>query len=297
MKKHIRTDKSIHPTDFLNRKMWSSTVWKEGETVEVKTGSDEVSAVSVTFTSFGEDTASGEDAADENRVLATTAFDGRVVEAVSALYDAGITETTVERIHFQMGNMSRPSKKQRTKDLASLETMSLAQVRIKAYKEAEAYGNNKYRFSYEGSLLPIKIDGAKITILAEPPTTAFAKKRGHITTRSMKLLQTPWLHTEAYIRIEDYLIYRIRYGKYKLQDEGKKDDKLVILIDTLREETAVSDRQLDNVRNGDGKIIGTRLSVKLERILAHYKSCSEVFDFTIDERAITIWFDEPVSKS
>lgn len=143
-----------------------------------------------------------------------TAFDERVYCAIGSSEDE---YTSINKIHYDMGNTTKPNDKQKARIKKSLDKMRKTDITFE--NEAEAKKYNYDNFKYNGYLLPIEyieaISNGKtiadaIHIIKELPLFQFARQRGQITAVPVKLLQSPINKTDKNLAIENFLIKEIR---------------------------------------------------------------------------------------
>lgn len=274
------------PLDKINRNIWNFPISpKEALTFAMESKADKRkgreldAAYSIDFSALEE---------SENIKIAKklTPFDKRVYSAISAIYNAGNTVTSLTQIYYAMGNTSRPSKAILENIYNSIIKMLKAHIKLDNEDEAKAY--NYPHFKYEGNLLPIellsnvdirgKITESAINIFREPPLLSFAKGRNQVTTVPVKLLQSPISKTESSLMLEDYLIYRISKAKGK---DKKPKFSNIIKLETLYREMEITDRRAK-----------PRLLDKVERYLEYYKKLKYIVDYEITKEEIILKFKE-----
>lgn len=307
VEKVFEVSKFEMPLDKINRTIWNFPISpKEDLTFAMESQADKRkgreldAAYSIDFSALEE---------SENIKITKklTPFDKRVYAAISAIYNAGNTVTSLTQIYFAMGNTSRPPKSSIEHIYNSIIKMIKAHITLDNEDEAKVY--NYPHFKYEGNLLPIemlsnvdirgKITESAINIFREPPLLSFAKGRKQVTTVPVKLLQSPISKTESNLMLEDYLIYRISKakatdkdedkGKNKGKDKDKKDKKPklsnIIKLETLYREMEITDRRAK-----------PRLLDKVERCLKYYKELKYIVDYEITKEEIILKFKEEENK-
>lgn len=231
------------------------------------------------------------------------AYEKRVYIAAGALHAIkGKEPFTLTELYTAMGNTGRPGSNDLEKLNAAITKMGGARIFVDNQQEIDA----KYDyplFRYDGMLLPMervtaivdgKVTDAAIHLFREPPLITYARQHQQLTTINIKLLQSPASKTEANIAIEDYLIERIaqaRNERRKLEKKRCKTDEerqakaealekaksARILLDTLYEHAEITT-----------KMQRQRAPEKIIRILEHYKNCSFIQDYKMDESGITL---------
>ena len=291
VEKVLEVSKFEMPLDKINRTIWNFPISpKEALTFAMESKADRRkgreldAAYSIDFSALEE---------SENIKITKklTPFDKRVYAAISAIYNAGNTVTSLTQIYYAMGNTSRPSKALLENIYNSIVKMLKAYITLDNEDEAKVY--NYPHFTYEGSLLPIemlsnvdikgKITESAINIFREPPVLSYAKGRNQVTTVPVKLLQSPINKTEASLMLEDYLIYRI--AKAKPGKDKKPKLSNIIKLDTLYEKMGITDRRAK-----------PRLLEKVDRYLDYYKKVEYIVDYKITKEEIILEFKKSESE-
>ena len=192
-----------------------------------------------------------------------TAFDERVYCAIGS---SESEYTSINKIHYDMGNTTKPNDKQKDRIRKSLDKMRKTDITFENESEAKKY--NYDLFKYKGYLLPVEyieaISSGKtiadaIHIIKELPLFQFARQRGQITAVPVKLLQSPINKTDKNLAIENYLIKRIK----------RKNGEKKILYKTLFENAGVTDK--------DEK---TRTKATVNTLMEFYKNSGFIKSFT-----------------
>ena len=143
---------------------------------------------------------------------------------------------------------------------------------------------------YTGILLPVEIGElydirgslteAGIHVLREPPLMTFAKRRGQVTTISLKLLQSPVSKTEANLKIDDYLIEHISRAKRGTRHSCR------MLYKTIYEKANIN----NNPKTSTEKQQKKRAPEKINKYLTHYQKEGFITRFTADADGITVYW-------
>lgn len=145
-----------------------------------------------------------------------TAYDRRVHDAVSTLYDARNEYMSLTQIAEAMGNVGRPSAPMMEKIKDSIDKMAKAQIYVDQSADFSKYYTNETKF-YKGQILAIEQagitrNGQSITayhLFREPFLTTFAKSRKQLTKIPKEVLESGKRQTESNLAIESYLLARI----------------------------------------------------------------------------------------
>ena len=234
---HTRGKKAqniIHPTskvfDTITDPFKSYRIGQKGaQVIPARSGKNNTLDISLglTFEDLGKDK--------------LTARDGRIIEAVSAIWDetdpaqGSYIFIPLSDILATMGQGTNPNARQKEKLAGELE--KLTRVLIHIEEERTAGNGSTYKIEgnpplINGYIISQKVTGnpaARGLLLKEyPEIMHYIKKRRQVTTVSADLLQVPGLIlTETNISIQNYLIRRIREIKKleELRDIAKSDPK------------------------------------------------------------------------
>lgn len=278
--KIVALDHLIYPLDKVNFRIWSLLETDVKKQIPLKaeaSGSEkEINLLySIDFDALEND-------AKITKQL--TQFDKRVYIAISALYNAGNTVTTLQQIHSTMGNVGRASDNQRQKISSALNKMQSAMISISNIEEIQA--KYKYpRFEYKGMLLPIErvrsiVNGnvveEAIHVYREPPAMTFARQREQITTISLAVLNSPMSKTESNLAVENYLIERIAHARHRAN--GRHGKEKILYERICKNVNATTPRQQQ------------RLPRKVREYLDHFVKTKFIEKYTEEESGVTVYY-------
>lgn len=161
------------------------------------------------------------DAVPANLTRSLTRYDKFVYNTVYTLYKSGYHTITASMIYMNMGNNSRPNKRDIQKINDSLTKMGTIRVFVDNSKEREAFPDYPLvRFDeilldfVRGSIVEVNgyVSESAIKIKTEPCMGRFANDRNQIRNIDMKLLNAPISKTENKLAVYDYLLYLISYS-------------------------------------------------------------------------------------
>lgn len=280
------TDKTEYPLDKINNQVWK---WlQEAEDGQLsftfdmaKRGSKDNLPVlySINF----------EGLQDIPITKRLTLFDKRVYIAISNLYNSGNEHITPAQIYKHMGYNSKGGGTDGGKLRDSILKMMKSILTIDDDIETKKYPK-RLSAKYTGILLPVEIGElydirgslteAGIHVLREPPLMTFAKRRGQVTTISLKLLQSPVSKTEANLKIDDYLIEHISRAKRGTRHSCR------MLYKTIYEKANIN----NNPKTSTEKQQKKRAPEKINKYLTHYQKEGFITRFTADADGITVYW-------
>ena len=198
-----------------------------------------------------------------------TAFDKRVYVAIGALFNCGNEIMTVQQIGNAMGNAGKVGGTSRKKINASITKMATSNL------QEYTVCNNRIKFEYNSSLLPMEFINCAIHAFREPPLISFAKKHKQIITIERRLLESPIRKTDENLKIDDYLINCISRAK----SDGKIYSK--ILFETIYKVCDINTYQQKN-----------RVPDKTKIYMEHYKKCGFIEDFSMEKDGVNIIYQQ-----
>lgn len=267
------------PLDKVNFAIWRELPeYKTGDIVQIKSEKDgSKENLDILFRLVFDEIS------ERASVVKTLSEDDRLnYLVVAGLYEAGNKRITATQIYKQKGHQGSPSSEIVKKIQDSIEKMRKAELTLDNKQEADRYKGYSW-FQYKGSLLPCEIVSehssednslAEIYIypLVESPLIRFARERNQLSYISPKMLQLPISKTETNLKMDTYLVWRIKRAK---NNNKKKNEK--ILLSTLYSHCDITTKKQKQ-----------RAPEKYRQLLDHYKSCGLITGYKEDKDSIIV---------
>lgn len=274
----IHPERFPFPLDKVNFSIWRELPeYKTGNTVPIKSekdGSKEKLDIlfRIVFDEISERASVVKSLSEEDRL---------VYIIIAGLYSGGNRCVTASQIYKQ-GHNGTPGSEDIKKIKESIEKMMYADLTLDNKQEANQYTGYSW-FQYRGPLLPCEIvyersrvDDSLTEVYIYPtkeaPLIRFARERNQLSYIPQDMLQLPISKTEGNLKLDTYLIWRIKRAK---NNKKKKSEK--ILLSTLYSHCDITTKKQKQ-----------RAPEKYRKLLDHYKSCSLITGYKEDKDSITV---------